>query len=332
MNTSNRSLESIEPLAHLDPGHQEIRTVLDNIERVIVGKRTVAEKLVCALIAGGHVLLEDVPGVGKTMLAKSLAQSLSLKFSRVQFTPDLLPSDVLGVNIYDPGERRFSFRPGPIFTNLLLADEINRTSPRTQSALLEVMEEGQVTVDGHTYTMDSPFTVVATENPIEYEGTFPLPEAQLDRFLFRLHMGYPQPDEEVDLLKRVQHRDLLPDVEPVMTHETLLRLKQQAREVHAADSVLKYITEIGARTRDHHRIYLGASPRSTIALLHASQAWALMHGRTFVIPDDVRALAPDVLGHRLIARGGSRREGTGLLQEVLADILSRVPVPSGESR
>lgn len=318
--------------SHMDPGHPQINRVLDNIDQVMVGKRAVAERLVCALIAGGHVLLEDVPGVGKTMLAKTLAQSLALNFSRVQFTPDLLPSDVVGVSIYDPGARQFSFRAGPIFAHLLLADEINRTSPRTQSALLEVMEEGQVTVDGHTYPLDEPFTVVATENPIEYEGTFPLPEAQLDRFLFRLHMGYPTAEEEFQLLKRVQHRDPLEDVTPVIQRDQLLRLREASREIHVSDHLLRYIGQIVERTRDHPRIYLGASPRAAIALMHASQAWALIKGRSFVVPDDVRVLIADVLAHRIIPRGGARRESLGIIEDVLADILNRVPIPAGEIR
>jgi len=314
-----------------DPGHPSVEKLLDNIDRVIVGKREVAKRLVCALIAGGHVLLEDVPGVGKTLLAKTLAQSLSLDFSRVQFTPDLLPSDVLGVSVYDPGERAFAFRPGPIFTNLLLADEINRTSPRTQSALLEIMEEEQVTVDGHTYPVPPPFMVVATENPSEYAGTFPLPEAQLDRFLFRLHMGYPTPQEEVDLLQRVQRDVGTGPVEPVMTQAEILALRRAAHEVRAQDSVLRYLALLSQHTRDQSRLYLGASPRAMVALLRAAQAWALMQGRSYVVPDDVRLLVPDVLIHRLIPRGGVRREGQAVVKEIVDDILSKVPVPAGDS-
>jgi MoxR-like ATPase len=316
----------------LDPGHPLVTAVLDNIDRVIIGKRNVAERLLCALIAGGHVLLEDVPGVGKTMLAKTLAQSVQLKFSRVQFTPDLLPSDILGVNVYDPGERRFAFRAGPVFAHLLLADEINRTSPRTQSALLEVMEEEQVTVDGTTYAMEQPFCVVATENPIEYEGTFPLPEAQLDRFLFRLKMGYPDSAAEFRLLKAMRHEDPFLSVAPVMTREQLLDLRRQARQIDVQDAVLRYLGHIVERTRDHQRIYLGASPRAALALLHAAQAWALMQGRRYVIPDDIRLLAPDVFIHRLIPRGGSRRDSGTVVSEVVHDILQRVSPPTGDSR
>ena len=318
--------------ATFDAEHPRVQQLLDNIDRIIVGKRSVAERLVCALIAGGHVLLEDVPGVGKTLLAKTLAQSLSLGFSRVQFTPDLLPSDVLGVSVFDPGTRQFSFRPGPVFTNLLLADEINRTSPRTQSALLEVMEEGQVTVDGHTYPVEAPFMVVATENPIEYAGTFPLPEAQLDRFLFRLRMGYPTPHEEVELLQRVQQDVMSTPVQPVMTQDDILELRRAAAGVRAQDHVLRYLALVAEHTRDQSRLYLGASPRSLVALLQAAQAWALMHGRPYVIPDDIRLLAPDVLVHRLIPRGGVRREGHTVVREIVDDILSKVPVPAGESR
>jgi MoxR-like ATPase len=319
-------------LERLDPGHPLVSAALDNIDRVIVGKRDVAERLLCALIAGGHVLLEDVPGVGKTMLAKTLAQSVQLNFSRVQFTPDLLPSDILGVSVYDPGERQFTFRPGPVFAHLLLADEINRTSPRTQSALLEVMEEEQVTVDGRTYPMEQPFCVVATENPIEYEGTFPLPEAQLDRFLFRLKMGYPDAESEFRLLQTMRHDDPFTTVGPVMTRAQLLELRQAARQVDVQDSVLRYLGHIVERTRDHQRIYLGASPRAALALLHAAQAWALMQGRRYVIPDDIRLLAPDAFVHRLIPRGGSRRDSGVVVSEVVQDILQRVPAPTSEVR
>src|SRR5579875_1505645 len=316
----------------LDPGHPLVLRVLDNIDQVIVGKRAVAERLLCAVIAGGHVLLEDVPGVGKTMLAKTLAASLQLGFSRVQFTPDLLPSDILGVSIYDPGERQFRFRPGPVFSNLVLADEVNRTSPRTQSALLEVMEEKQVTIDGRTYPMYEPFCVVATENPIEYEGTFPLPEAQLDRFLFRLRMGYPAPEEEFRLLKAQSHTDPFTAVIPVMNRAEILQLRRESRQVEVRDPVLRYLGHLVERTRDHQRIYLGASPRAALALLHAAQAWALMRGRRYVVPDDVRKLAPDVFVHRLIPRGGSRRDSFQVVHEVVADILERAPAPTGDVR
>jgi MoxR-like ATPase len=316
----------------LDSGHPLVARVLDNIDQVIVGKRAVAERLLCALIAGGHVLLEDVPGVGKTMLAKTLAASVHLSFSRIQFTPDLLPSDILGVSIYDPGERQFRFRPGPVFSNLVLADEVNRTSPRTQSALLEVMEEKQVTVDGQTYPMEEPFCVVATENPIEYEGTFPLPEAQLDRFLFRLRMGYPDTEEEYQLLKVQRHTDPFTAVTPVMDQAQLLQLRRESRQVDVQEPVLRYLTHIVERTRDHQRIYLGVSPRASLALLHASQAWALMRGRRYVVPDDVRRLAPDVFTHRIIPRGGSRRDSHQVVQEVVSDILQKAPTPTGDFR
>ncbi|MGC8487707.1 MAG: AAA family ATPase [Clostridia bacterium] len=316
----------------LDSGHPLIARVLDNIDQVIVGKRAVAERLLCALIAGGHVLLEDVPGVGKTMLAKTLAASVHLSFSRIQFTPDLLPSDILGVSIYDPGERQFRFRSGPVFANLVLADEVNRTSPRTQSALLEVMEEKQVTVDGQTYPMEEPFCVVATENPIEYEGTFPLPEAQLDRFLFRLRMGYPDTEEEYQLLKAQRHTDPFTAVTPVMDQAQLLQLRRESRQVDVQEPVLRYLTHIVERTRDHQRIYLGVSPRASLALLHASQAWALMRGRRYVVPDDVRRLAPDVFTHRIIPRGGSRRDSHQVVQDVVSDILQKAPAPTGDFR
>jgi MoxR-like ATPase len=328
---NSQSLSSDNRNVNLDPGHPACEQVLAAIDQVMVGKRSVAERLLCALIAGGHVLVEDVPGVGKTMLAKTLAHALALNFSRVQFTPDLLPSDLLGVSVWDPGVSAFSFRPGPVFTHLLLADEINRTSPRTQSALLEVMEENQVTVDGRTYPMEAPFVVVATENPIEYEGTFPLPEAQLDRFLFRLQMGYPSQAEEQELLLRLAHHHPLGAMEAVMHRDTLLALREQARSVDVARSVIQYLAEILARTRRHPQIYLGASPRAGLALLHAVQAWALMHGRDFVIPDDVRELALDVLAHRLIPRGGPRRDSHDTVRRIVEEILAAIPVPSGPS-
>jgi MoxR-like ATPase len=313
----------------LDPGHPEVNRVLDLIDRVMVGKRPVAERLLCALIAGGHVLIEDVPGVGKTLLAKTLAWAVSLTFSRVQFTPDLLPTDLLGATVWDPASRTFSFRPGPVFTQLLLADEINRTSPRTQAALLEVMEENQVTVDGHTYPLDPPFMVVATENPIEYEGTYPLPEAQLDRFLFHLAMGYPTPAEERTLLARMAGTNPLDIVGPVMSRDAVMELRAAARSITAAPPVLAYVAELAKRTREHPQLYLGASPRAAIALLHAGQAWALMHGRSYVIPDDIRALAVDTWVHRLIPRQGASR--LSVAAHVLQEIITDTPIPQGDA-
>lgn len=311
----------------LDRGHAAVEAVLHAVDRVMVGKRLAAERLLCALLAGGHVLIDDVPGVGKTMMVKTLAYALSLRFTRVQFTPDLLPSDLLGVNIWDPGTHAFNFQPGPVFTHLLLADEINRTSPRTQSALLEAMEEGQVTVDGATHPLEPPFMVVATQNPLEYEGTFPLPEAELDRFLFRLQLGYPSPEEEQALLARVVHGHPLESVRPVLDRARLLALREAVRHVYVAPALMAYLTALVQRTRAHPRLALGASPRAGIALMHAAQAWAFMHGRNYVIPDDLRALAPDALVHRLLARSGYGTDGDAIAREALEEILADTPLP-----
>ena len=317
-----------------DSGHPDVERVLEYVDTVVVGKRHVAERMVCALIADGHILLEDVPGVGKTLLAKTLAQALALSFARIQFTPDLLPSDILGVSVWDPSTARFRFQPGPVFTNILLADEINRTSPRTQSALLEVMEERQVSLDGESRPVPDPFIVIATENPIEYEGTFPLPEAQLDRFLFRLHVGYPDVEDEVELLRRQERRSSSQGgQEAVLSRLELLALREQARRVHVAESVLRYMGQVADRTRRHPDVYLGASPRAVVQWLRAAQAWALMRGRSFVIPDDVRLLAPDVLGHRLVPRSSlGRADRQQIAQALVREILQAVPVPSGEPR
>jgi MoxR-like ATPase len=311
----------------LDRAHAAVEAVLQAVERVMVGKRLAAERILCALLAGGHVLIDDVPGVGKTMMVKTLAYALSLRFSRVQFTPDLLPSDLLGVNIWDPGTRAFNFHPGPIFTHLLLADEINRTSPRTQSALLEAMEEGQVTVDGATHLLEPPFMVVATENPLEYEGTFPLPEAELDRFLFRLELGYPSPEDEQALLARVVHNHPLETVRPVLDRTRVLQLREAVRQVYVAPALMAYLTALVQRTRAHPRLALGASPRAGIAWMHAAQAWAFMHGRQYVVPDDLRALAADALVHRLLARGAYGSDGEAVAREALEEILAETPLP-----
>ena len=292
----------------------------------MIGKRDIAELECTALLAGGHVLLEDVPGVGKTMMVKALAKSIGADFKRIQFTPDLLPSDVLGVSIYNPKEMEFEFRPGPIMGNIVLADEINRTSPKTQSALLEGMEESSVTIDGETMPIPQPFFVMATQNPIEYEGTYPLPEAQLDRFLFKLKMGYPHPSEEIEILDRVEKLSPIEHIESVITLEQLINLQKQVKMVKVDQTMKGYIVDLANRTRQDTYIYLGVSPRASIALMRAAQSYAMLQGRDFVIPDDIQYLTPFVFGHRVILRPEARYDGIST-EEVLARIIKRTPVP-----
>ncbi|MFC0297519.1 AAA family ATPase [Geobacillus jurassicus] len=303
-----------------------LEQVVRNIERVIVGKRNVIVLSLTALLAKGHVLLEDVPGVGKTMLVRALAKSFSAELKRIQFTPDLLPSDVIGVSVYNPKERQFEYKPGPIVAHIVLADEINRTSPKTQSALLEAMEEGNVTVDGVTRALPQPFFVMATQNPIEYEGTYPLPEAQLDRFLLKLRMGYPSAEEEVDMLSRLEHSSPLEDIAPVMTVEELRSLQRKAADVHVSDTVKRYIVELVQQSRQHEAVYLGVSPRGSVALMKAAQAYAFIHGRDFVIPDDVQQLAPYVLAHRLLIRPEAKWDKLDA-ETVIGQLIARTPVP-----
>ncbi|MDI9585458.1 MAG: MoxR family ATPase [Acidobacteriota bacterium] len=306
---------------------EAIAALVANIERVIVGKRETVERTVVALISGGHVLIEDVPGVGKTMLARSLALSIGGQFQRIQFTPDLLPTDVTGISVYDQSTQRFEFRKGPVFANILLADEINRAGPRTQSALLEAMEEHQVTQDGVTYPLPDPFMVIATENPIEYEGVYPLPESQLDRFLLRLELGYPSREEEKTVVKRQLIAHPVEALEPVASSAEVARVNQVVRACHVAEDVYNYALDIIQATRESESLRLGASPRGTLGLIRCAQALATLRGRDFVSPDEIKELAPSVLAHRVILRPEARMSGQ-TANDLILRILDRVRVPA----
>jgi MoxR-like ATPase len=300
--------------------------IIDNVERVIIGKREVVKLALVALYCGGHVLLEDVPGVGKTMLVKALAKSIGSDFKRIQFTPDLLPTDVTGVSVFNQKSGDFEFRPGPVMTNVLLADEINRSSPKTQSALLEAMEEHQVTADGETYNLPNPFFVLATQNPIEYEGTFPLPEAQLDRFMLRLRLGYPAFQEEVNLLKRLQYAHPVEGLEQVTKGQEILNIQEAVKKVHVEPALCNYIIKIVHALRGHQQVYLGASPRGSLALFKGAQALAAISGREFVLPDDIKVIAKNALPHRVILKPEAHLKGYSP-EALVTDILNQVSVP-----
>jgi MoxR-like ATPase len=310
---------------------EAVRRIVGNVERVVAGKREEVFLAVVALLAGGHVLIEDVPGVGKTLLARSLARSIAGEFRRVQFTPDLLPADVTGLNVYNQGEGAFEFWAGPVFANVVLADEINRASPKTQSALLEAMEEGSVTVDGVTRRLPEPFGVIGTQNPVEHEGTYPLPHAELDRFMLKMALGYPDREAEVKLLRL--SADPISDLRPVVGLAEFAQMRRLAEEVYASEAVLRYVVSVTSATRKHEAVYLGASPRASRMLLGAVKAYAAARGRSYCTPDDVKALAPSVLAHRILASpdtsySGLRNGSYGAERAVgvVRDILSSVPV------
>jgi len=300
--------------------------IIENVEKVIIGKREAVQTTVIALLCQGHVLIEDVPGVGKTMLARAIARSVGCEFSRIQFTPDMLPSDVTGVSVFNQKTRGFEFRAGPIFAQIVLADEINRATPKTQSALLEAMEERQVTVDGVTRPLARPFLVLATQNPIEYEGTFPLPEAQLDRFLLRIHLGYPSPAEEIAILGAQQFEHPIQQIGQVVTAEELQAAQEAVKALHADRTIQEYAVALVDASRHHPDVYLGASPRGSLALYKTAQARAAVLGRDYVIPDDVKALAVATLAHRLIINPAARIKSIEARQ-VVHEMLASVPVP-----
>jgi len=315
-----------QPALNVDQAAQVVRGIVDNLGRVVHAPDETLRLCALCLLSEGHLIIEDFPGVGKTMLAKALARSLDCSFSRMQFTPDLLPSDVTGVNVYDQRTNEFEFRPGPVFANLLLVDEINRASPKTQAALLECMQENQVTVDGSTYELARPFMVMATQNPIEYEGTYPLPEAQLDRFTMRLGVGYPPLAEEAKMLGEQTVDPPLDALEPVTTAREIVAVVDQARQVYVEDTLARYVVAVVQQTRTDERLYLGASPRAGIALLRVAKARALADGRDYLVPDDVKEVAEVVLAHRLIVAPEGRAAGLSD-RELVREAVARTPVP-----
>ena len=314
----------------MDDPRKTLSELLANVERVIVGKRAEVRQAIVALLANGHLLIEDVPGTGKTMLARALAVSTGCSFNRIQFTPDLLPSDVTGLSVYNQKTTEFEWRPGPISSQIVLADEINRATPKAQSALLEAMEERQITVDGVTRPLPAPFMVMATQNPVEYEGTFPLPEAQLDRFLLRIHLGYPDANDEVAVLEGQQERHPIEDLQPVISPEDVRELHRITREIWVDPALKQYAVQLVAATRSHEAVYLGASPRGSLALFRTAQASALLAGRDYAIPDDIKALAHTALGHRIILSPSAQVRNQDA-RAIIDDVLERVPVPGARA-
>lgn len=305
------------------------KRIVTNLETVIVGKNQTLELVVIGLLCQGHLLIDDVPGVGKTVLARSLAKSLGCEFSRIQFTPDMLPSDVTGVSIFNQGTREFEYRPGPIMAQIILADEINRATPKTQSAMLEAMEERQVTVDGITYPLPRPFMVMGTQNPIEYEGTFPLPEAQLDRFFMRVRIGYPGLQDEIRILELQQLRHPILDLKSVAEVDELLSVQELVKTIYVSEPVKRYIVEIVRATRDNSEVYLGSSPRGSLGLFRAGQAMAAMQGRDYVLPDDIKFLSEYVLSHRMVIQPAARLRNLSA-DQVVHEVVSNLPVPGGD--
>ncbi len=319
-------MESTVSISNIAALREKASQVRANIEQVIVGKGEVIDLLVVALLCQGHVLIEDVPGIGKTTLAKAVARSLGCSFKRIQFTPDLMPSDITGINYYNQKKGEFEFRPGPIIAQIVLADEINRATPRTQAALLEAMQERQITVDGVTEALPRPFMVLATQNPVELEGTFPLPEAELDRFLLRVKLGYPSESEESDILLRFQDENPLDDLGPVLSEESLQEMQRLLSTVHCDESLRLYVVRLCQSTREHETVELGASPRATLSLYWAARAYAAVQGRDYVTPDDVKYMAPYVLSHRIILSSQTRLRGREP-QDLVRELVETVPVP-----
>jgi len=304
----------------------KVQGIINNIENVIVGKRKTIELCLTAILAKGHILLEDVPGVGKTMLVRTIAKTIDADYKRIQFTPDLLPSDITGVSIYHPEARQFIFQPGPIMSSIILADEINRTTPKTQSALLEAMEERHVTVDGITHHLKEPFCVIATQNPIEYEGTFTLPEAQLDRFLLKLSLGYPTKEEEIAILDKFQFSSPIDELQAIISDSDVIKMQEEVKRVHIDQAIKSYIVQISIETRKHIQVNLGVSPRASLALMRACQSYAYIQGRDYVIPDDVKYLLPFVFEHRIHLKREYALEDNAVRQ-VLKEIIGKVEVP-----